>query len=220
MIKQIRNFAVSTMLALVAASPLAADPSRSGGKLKEWNFDVFLGNDKVGYHRFELLQTGDRERVVTEADFKVKFAFITLYQYRHYNTETWEGDCLQRIESRTNANGTKYAVRGERSDGVFRIEANGDSGRAPGCIRTFAYWDPDFLDAPRLLNSQTGEILPVDISEPQEDTITVRGREVPAQRYRLEADELRLEIWYSMDREWLGLQSTTRDGRKIRYVLT
>jgi len=213
------KIALALLLACAAAPSLAA-PGPADAAAREWNFDVFLGGDRVGYHRFELRRSDDHEKLVSEANFRVKLAFITLYRYQHRNTETWQGDCLQRIESTTNANGKRYDVRGERAGGVLEIEAGGLREEAPGCIKTFAYWDPDFLEERALLNSQTGEILPVDVVRMAEEVITVRGREVTAERFRLRTKDLDVDLWYSADREWLGLASTTRDGRTIRYVLT
>lgn len=216
------KFGISILAASVMALPAAAVPQPGAGDagLREWNFDVYLGDSKVGYHNFRLAQDGNRERLISEANFKVRFAFITLYQYEHRNMETWEDDCLQKIESSTNANGKRFEVRGSQAEGVFEIEATGRSEEVEGCVMSFAYWNPDFLEASALLNSQTGEILPVDVNELGEEVMTIRGRDIPTRRVRVRAKDLDLDLWYSMNREWLGLRSTTRDGRIIRYVLS
>jgi len=38
-------------------------------------------------------------------------------------------------------------------------------------------------------------------------------------RYRLTADKIDIEVWYSGNDQWLGLQSTTDKGRLIRYII-
>ena len=35
----------------------------------------------------------------------------------------------------------------------------------------------------------------------------------------LAAGDLKLDLWYSADRQWLALESEVRGGRKLRYVL-
>ena len=45
----------------------------------------------------------------------------------------------------------------------------------------------------------------------------VGGEELPSLRYRLEAGDLRLELWYSEDKEWLALESEVAGGRTLRY---
>ena len=222
MISRIAKSGCLLFAALWIALPTASavQPEVLSPNLKEWNFDVFLGGDRIGYHRFQLLQDDGREQVVSEASFKVKFAFITLYKYQHNNTETWQDDCLLSLESRTNANGKRLFVRGAIEGGAFEIKATGLRDAAEGCVKSFAYWNADFLDEAHLLNSQTGEILPVEVEVMEEEVLSVRGEAVPAQRFRLRAKDLQLDLWYSSDREWLGLRSTTNDGRTISYRLT
>jgi len=62
--------------------------------------------------------------------------------------------------------------------------------------------------------------LPVSVDVIADEVLEVRGEQVPATRYRLLAKNLELDIWYSNDLEWIALESTVRDGRKLRYELT
>jgi hypothetical protein len=85
---------------------------------------------------------------------------------------------------------------------------------------TFAYWNRDFLEQPRLLNPQTGDYVDVEVERLGAETISVRGEEVYASVYRLTAKDTQLTLWYSTDDEWLALESVVQDGRIIRYELT
>ena len=82
---------------------------------------------------------------------------------------------------------------------------------------TFAYWNPDFLEQPRLLNPQTGEYVDVRVENLGEETLDFRGQSVAATRFNLKADEVDLTLWYSTDDEWLGLESVAKGGHIIRY---
>jgi hypothetical protein len=217
--KYINGFAVAILFASCAASAVQW-PSSDGADSSEWNFEVFLGDSRVGYHNFKLVQVDDRQRLISEARFKVKLLFLTLYKYRHENSEIWQGECLQSIESQTDANGKKFAVLGSQGPDVFEVQATGLRNEVSGCVKTFAYWNPDFLKESALLNPQTGEILPVNVEVLSGETITVRGRDVEARRYRLQAKGMNLDLWYSKDGDWLGLRSTTKDGHTIRYELS
>jgi hypothetical protein len=75
------------------------------------------------------------------------------------------------------------------------------------------------LQQERLLNSQNGEYVDVAVSEPAQVQIEVRGTVLPALRYRLESEQLGIELWYSQDQQWLGLEADTESGRKLRYEL-
>jgi len=191
---------------------------------QEWRFRVFLDNSEIGYHNFTLTDFGESQEMRTEADFKVKFLLVPIYKYRHNNTEIWDGQCLEAIESKTRANGSSYAVNGTARNQDFLISMTTgdveDRATLNGCVMTFAYWDPDFLAQPRLLNTQTGEYIDVAAELVGDDVITVRGEPVPAYRYRLTAEGLNIELWYSQDQEWLGLESAVGGGRRLRYELT
>ncbi len=150
----------------------------------------------------------------------MKILFFTAFSYEHVNEETWAGDCLFSIRSRTVANGKEFAVSGRRDAAGFALEANAGISEVPGCVKTFAYWNPDILEEQVLMNSQTGDLLPVTVSPAAEEILNVRGEETPANRYRLEAKNMQLDVWYSQDREWLALESTVKGGRKLRYELT
>lgn len=201
-----------------AADTLEAGTRESGGR--EWNFRVLLDGNDIGYHNYFLLEKDGAQQLTSEADFRVKFLFVTAYRYEHVNHETWRNNCLQEINSRTDANGRQFEVSGIRAADRLAVRANDARTEVPGCVKTFAYWNPDILDEPQLLNSQTGEVLPVNIEMMARETLQVRGEDTPAQRYRLVAKNMELEIWYSDDWQWLALESTVKGGRKLRYELT
>jgi hypothetical protein len=208
-------FVVAALLLQGVANTALADAVAA----REWNFRVYLDDAEIGYHNFRLENQEGRQRLITEADFKVKFLFVTAYRYRHENTEVWQGDCLVDIEARTNANGKKLQVRGTRQEDIFRVEAAGMRNEIPECVKTFAYWNADVLEESSLLNAQTGELLDIDVESVASEAVTVQGEEVEALRYRLRAKGVDLDLWYSKDSRWLGLESTTKGGRKLRYEL-
>jgi hypothetical protein len=74
------------------------------------------------------------------------------------------------------------------------------------------------LGATRLLNSQTGELLPVRVDARGTERVTVAGRSVPATRHRLSAPELQIDLWYA-DGRWVALEAPTPGGRVLRYEL-
>ena len=52
-----------------------------------------------------------------------------------------------------------------------------------------------------------------------EETFAVRGVPTPTRHHRIISDKFTIDLWYTMDDEWVGLQSTTKDGKKLRYEL-
>lgn len=186
---------------------------------KEWRFQVYLDDKEIGYHDFVLQNVDNQQRLQSEASFEYRLLFVKLYGYEHENTETWSGDCLTGIESTTDANGKPFQVSGSLQGDSFVV--NGTAGRAelPSCSMSFAYWNPVFLEQERLINVQNGEVLEIDVSEPELVQLEVRGVMQPAYRYLLGAGEMKIELWYSENNEWLALETEARGGRRLRYQL-
>jgi hypothetical protein len=187
--------------------------------LKQWRFTVYLDDKKIGFHNFTLSQKNDEQYVYSTARFDVKFLFFTAYSYEHDNVEQWKGQCLTKITALTNDNGEQYSVDGQLVDNGFNVATGEINTVHPPCIKTFAYWDPSFLETSRLLNSQTGKLETVASEYIGEQTLEVNGEPVPAHRYRLVGDKLQIDLWYSEQNQWLALESLTEDGYSVRYQL-
>ena len=207
----VRGFALVSLIAALIPPGSAAASNR------EWRFEVFLDDEPIGHHSFELSSEAQTQRLRSEARFRVKVLGFTLYTYAHQSLELWQADCLQRVEASTDDNGTDFHVRGERRGEQLLLENQAGESRIPGCVMTFAYWNPAILEQQRLLNVQTGEYVPVSVEQLGKSTLEVDGRAVPATHYRIATDENDIELWYSNERDWLGLRSTTRGGRQLDY---
>ena len=187
--------------------------------VEQWKFQVSLDNSVIGTHEFRLEEEQGAQRLTSEAAFDVRFLFFTAFRYRHENTERWSGGCLQGIQARTVSNGKTQQVSGTREQESFIVKTDQQQQVLPECVMSFAYWNPRFLQQTRLLNPQTGEYLDVEIEELATDTLEVRGVARQASHYRLTAKGVDVELWYSLDNEWLALQSIAGGDRVIRYEL-
>jgi hypothetical protein len=185
----------------------------------EWRFRVYLDDREIGYHHFLLTENGSETRLVTRAELEVTFLKVPVFSYTHENTESWNGGCLESIASVTDENGELYRVDGDAATGGFRIRTNAGESVLPECISTFAYWDRSFLQRKALLNSQTGEYVAVEIDYLGERLIGTGEKTLPAHQYRLEGEDLELELWYSPEGHWLALQSSLEGGRLLRYEI-
>lgn len=207
-------------LLVVGGNALAAGDALDGSSSQEWRFRVLLNEKPIGSHRFTLVKEGERLRLESTARFDVRFLFFNAYRYRHSNREIWDGSCLESIETDTTVNGDDTRVVGQRRDSGFLLDVAGTEKTIEGCVMTFAYWDPSILERSQLLNAQTGDYLDVQITGGLPDTVEVRGRQVAAERFRISARNMQIDVWYSADKKWLGLESLTDSGRVIRYELT
>lgn len=213
---------LALLLALVASfvAPVALS-NQQAPEQRSLDFDVFLDGSKIGWHRFEIGSGDDGAReVISRANFDVKFLFITAFRYRHANEERWVDGCLADIDAETDSNGKRTAISGSRSGDAFVLDTGDRKAELPSCVMTFAYWNPDFLEQPRLLNPQTGEYLEVDVDELGTENLVIDGREVAARGYRIRARGVEVTVWYSADDQWVALESLVKGGRTIRYELS
>ena len=201
-------------LLLVATLPLST-PAYGD---QSWAFRVLLDDSEIGIHEYRIAEREGERRVQIDAKFIVTFLAIEVYRYAHTATERWRGNCLDTIESRTDDNGELLAVRGSAKGDRFEVRGSAASA-TPGCMMSFAYWNPVMLRQSHLLNSQTGEVMDVRVENLPDETVAVRGVPTPTRRYALHGDKLRIDLWYASDGRWVQLESRTSRGSLLRYVL-
>lgn len=185
----------------------------------EWRFVVMLGDREIGEHRFRVDQQPEGAQVRSEASFAVRLIGITAFSYNHEATERWRGDCLDRIDSKTDHNGRAYAVTGIREEERFRVRTLKSTTDFPACVMSFAYWNPNIVRQRRLLNPQNGEYEDIVVEEKGTENVTTLHGTQSARRYTLVGRKARIDVWYTADGRWVGLESTTDIGRRLRYIL-
>lgn len=158
-------------------------------------------------------------QIRVEAKFTVTFLYIPVYTYRHTNVETWDGACLQEMRAETNDNGKAFFVHGTAREGQLQVQTQDGTWSGDGCFRSFAYWNPEWLTGGRLLNSQTGELQGADILTIGQERIAVHEVPTVVTRRRIVTAKLTIDLWYTLDGEWVALQSTTAKGEVLRYAL-
>jgi len=198
---------------------MAAPDVLSAATQQTYRFKVLLDGKEIGSQSFVVSSDQDRTQIEINAAFDVKILFITAYSYRHTNREIWQGECLRGISATTNDNGDSFFVRGTYSGGRLELQTHAGEQSVDGCVRTFAYWNRDWLQGPRLLNSQTGEVQEVRVGKVANETVPVRGVPTATEHIRIVGKALTIDLWYDQNRQWVGLQSTTKTGGTLQYQL-
>ncbi len=202
----------------LVSSAFATDSSQ-----ENWYFKVFLDGKEVGYHSFEITTKDSRQTLTSIASFDVKFLFVNAFRYRHQNIEVWQGDCLVSINSTTENGSEDFAVSGKLEERQFFVNTLQQEIELPECVGSYAYWKPEVLKSPKLLNGQTGVYGDVSFSEVQSETfkITEDSKVIDARRYSLTTGAGDIKIWYaSKDNAWVGLEAKVSGGRTLRYELS
>ena len=210
---------VALILGTVAVAAHAADDAAKAST-RVYAFKAFLDDKPIGEHRFTVATEGGNRKVTSEADFAVKFVGITAYHYHHHADEQWAGECLSGLASSTDDDGKPASVKLVKAGDVNEITTNAGTKSEPGCLMTYAYWNPALRERKRLLNPQTGQVDSVKVEKVGSGTIPVAGKDVAATDWRITGGESPIDVWISDQGDWIGLDSMVSNGRhKLTYRL-
>ena len=177
-----------------------------------WVFDAFIGKKKIGVHEFEVVRSGDKITAKSSASFEYKVLKIPLFSYEHSVVEIYNSDsCLKSISSETTTNSKRIQVMGEKKGDSFFVTGNTDATFERACLMPFAYWSPRLLDQTALINGQTGKMTPIKIQSVDSPD--------SGKNYVLSGEDLNIELAYSSEDKWTGLQSKLPLGRTLKYTL-
>jgi hypothetical protein len=207
---------------LKATAPLPATegaPAAAQHATREWRFAVSLDAIPIGEHRYVVADAGAAHTVTVDARFRVHLLLVDAYSWQQHVDETWHGDCLARLSSRTVEQGRVTTVAGQAGGDGFVVQGPQGKAVVEGCAMTFAYWNPQVLHERELINVQTGVPTPVEVERLGDDTHTVRGQPLPTLHWRLRTPRNVIELWYSHDGDWVGMRTTTRGGHVLTYRL-
>ena len=176
-------------------------------------FNVWLDERAIGEHVYSFESNepaGDELIVTSEANFKVKVLFVTVFSYQHEAIETWRGNCLSALRSETTTNGTQENIELKLPD--------------TECAGTYAYWDKKRLLRAVLTNAQNGNKEPsswTDLGTAPLPGIgkrkKVRGYSGNAQAVSVATPSAVFRLYYNGDSELLMMQ-TENDSRTITYL--
>jgi hypothetical protein len=186
---------------------------------KSWYFKVFLDDNEIGYHQFQLKEFDKENMLQSQANFQVKYFFISFFDYLHNSSEKWTDDCISQMQSVTLENGEKTVIKVQQDEHQTILHTPSGKKNIAQCLRSFAYWDINLLNSEQLLNSQTGEIINVSLIDKGRQDLTVNDQIISSRHYQLRSDSFNIDLWYSDNNEWLGLRSQLPGGQTLTYEL-
>jgi hypothetical protein len=168
---------------------------------------------EVGRHVIDFSCDGDDLVVETTIEGEVKVLMVPLFKREGTYREVWRGDRLIAFDSHIVDNGEAYEVRARANGDRTVIEGRRGHIEAPPTIVPNHPWNHDVIERTLLFDTQRGRLQEVQVIPAGTETITVAGREVEAQRYRITGD-LERELWYDAAGNWLQSR-LEHDGAKI-----
>jgi hypothetical protein len=181
-----------------------------GASSRFLDFDVFLNDREVGQHQFELLQRGESTEVSSTMALDFKVFKIKRVKYLHQANEIWQSGCLVSLQSQTDKQGNAFAIEASTYEAGLVVQRPKETETLTGCVRGFAYWNPQWLQGDNLLNAETGINVPVVISSQisEKDSIT---------HIKIASAKFDIDLQYDAAGEWLSLETELLIGGILRY---
>lgn len=203
--------AIILAAALIAATQVRAEPAP-----RDLAFDVFRKGELIGNHTIDFEAKGAELEVDVDIRLVVKLLFVPVYRYEHHNRELWRDGRLLRIDSRTDDDGEAFFVKGAAGAEGFTVESSEDSYVAPADVISTSWWNVDTVNRRKLLNSQLGELMTVEVKPAGAGEVQTEAGAIPARRYVVGGDA-ELELWYDRDDRLAKIRFAGSDGVPIEY---
>ncbi len=195
-------------LALLASRLHGQTSSATADELLE--YEVIVKQKSMGkvLIRNHTMQDG---ATISITDTNVEAEFLLMkHRYEYHGQETWRGNRLVRLDSRTNDNGKQLAVSAIVDSDRSVVNVQGKQRQAgPAFVMTTNYWRlPDLKLAVgkfSIIDSDTGTTFNVQLTDIGSETVVLGNQKVACEHYRISGDTA-AELWFD------------RQGRLIRQL--
>ena len=200
-------------LLLTSRAVFAAAPNPTPEEVRE--YEVIVKQKPSGKVTIRIAAAPDGTTVAT-TETAVEAEFVLLkYRYEYHGQETWQGDRLLKLESRTNDNGKPLAVSAAVDANRSRVDVKGKPAVAgPLLAMTSNYWRlPDArlaADKFSIIDSDTGTLFTVRLQHVGPDSVVVEGRQIACEHFRISGDTA-AELWFDGEHR-LVRQQTVEQG--------
>ncbi len=181
-------------------------------------FRVLRKGTPFGQHEVRFERGADGSLVArTKVSLRAGLGPITVYRYDLEAVETWRDGAMVALEGELNNDGKTGRVEAAAQGGVLVVNGTEFTGQVPLGILPSSHWNLMQTRAQRILSTEDGEIIEVDVRPRGREVIEAGGRQVEAMRYLMDSD-IDVDLWYDGLGRWVKLAFTAR-GQDIEYVL-
>lgn len=210
-------------LGLVAGSlgTLALPRSgRASGAPAGCMFTVLRGGEPIGRHAIAFVPQGQGFLAQSRVEIEVKVGFLTVFRYHQAADDLWQGGRLVASRIDTDDDGLKTRVEVEEAEGRLYIRSDaGTFEAAAGAMTDLCFWNPRIVHEPVLIDTKSGQPVPIAADGAGQGRLVVHGREVVAERWRIQAEGARSGVvWYDEAGRWVQGRVHAR-GEVLDYVL-
>jgi D-arabinose 1-dehydrogenase-like Zn-dependent alcohol dehydrogenase len=205
-----------TALCLMTGSALANPAFLADGDAQTLSFDILRKGQVIGGHTTVFVPRAGGVAASTTAWVKVKVLGITVYAFDMRETELWEADRLVDFTTTSNDDGARHAAAGKAAGDGLALMIDGQAHQAPALpvANLWRMLPEGEIEAIDPADGKPGKLV---VRELGRETISVRGRAVPARHWTWEGDMAR-ELWYDDADRLIQVRLRGDDGSQILYV--
>ena len=206
--------ALSAFLLTISAAQAASLPVCPIQPGQIVSYDIVRGGNVIGRQTVQYTPSGSDLTVDIEVSAALHALGIRVYNYQHHGTEHWHDGQMVSLVTRTDDDGTPRQVNATRDPATGW---HGTHGLAPGMAPLLAtsLWNSETINQTRLLDRETGEVVPMRVSPAGDELLRLGTRQVPAHKYDM-VGVVSGSVWYDANGCWLQALFHTRvDGSLI-----
>ena len=202
-----------------AKPPAAAQPAVSIPPATETlQYAIMRKGEQIGTHTVELKRAGKETSVNLETNVEVKVLFVTAYRFQHSATERWVNGHLVELNSETDDNGTQHKLTAALKGAALEVDADGKAAQVDKNIIPSSLWNPELVRQSVMLDTQTGQVMPISVVDGGSEQVTVETGPAPAHRYTIKG-KFSQDVWYDSRGRLVQSQLVAKDGSVISYKL-
>lgn len=200
-------------IALLASRLPGQAPQGTPEELRE--YEVVVKQKTMGKVSIRTHETQDGATVsITDTNVEAEYLLMK-HRYEYHGQETWRGDRLVRLDSRTNDNGKQLAVSAAVDSDRSAVNIKGKQPQAgPAFVMTSNFWRlPDLRLAKgkfSIIDSDTGTSFSVQLTDVGPETVVLGNQKVASEHYRISGDTA-AELWFDRQGRLLR-QQTVEQG--------
>jgi Domain of unknown function (DUF6134) len=202
------------------ARPPAAPPPLAAAQpaIETLEFAIMRKGEQIGTHRIELRRTGKETSVSVETNVEVKVLFVTAYRFQYTATERWVNGRLVALSAETDDNGTQHKLTAALKGATLEVDADGKAAQVDKNIIPASLWNPELVRQSVMLDTQTGQVMPISVVDGGSEEVTVETGPAPAHRYTIKG-KFSQDVWYDSRGRLVQSQLVAKDGSVITYKL-
>ncbi|RED45796.1 DUF6134 family protein [Aestuariispira insulae] len=179
-------------------------------------YDIFRDGLPVGKQVMRFGREDGFLKIQADMSLEVKFMMFPVYDFSYQSEETWDGSTLVRLSARIEENDDRREINAMRRGKTLQIKSPDGTNNIPGPIFTTNHWNAAVTEQNQVLNTLTGNLNKVTITNAGQEWIEAEGRKIKATRY-VYSGELDTQVWYDRQGRWVALQFQASDGSTIQY---